>query len=147
MHWKFFTPPPPSLRLFLMVHPLGLIIPRDLCFSGHVVRAKILNVLGSRTKERHIALFKIKANAWALPDFLGLFRPSDTSPKCIDRKGLGRRRTGTTHHWLDSTLHHEIKHLRVRREYSTVHILSYPQRPEDNKMAMGCLQAKSPQFL
>jgi len=123
---KNFHAPPPTppnpFRLFLMVHPLGL-TPRDLCFSGYVVRAKILNVLGSRTKERHIALFRIKANAWVLPDCLGLSRPSDSSPNALSEKAW----EGTVHtlfersrHWLDTTRHHEIKHLTVRREYSTV---------------------------
>ena len=37
------------------------------------------------------------AHACALRDCLGVSRPfvSDTSPKCIDREGLERRRTGT----------------------------------------------------
>ena len=37
------------------------------------------------------------AHACALRDCLGISRPfvSDTSPKCIDREGLERRRTGT----------------------------------------------------
>ena len=41
-------------------------------------------------------LFK-NAHACALRDCLGVSRPfvSDTSPKCIDREGLKRRRTGT----------------------------------------------------
>ena len=42
-------------------------------------------------------LFK-NAHACALRDCLGVSRPfvSDTSPKCIDREGLKRRRTGTS---------------------------------------------------
>ena len=45
-------------------------------------------------------LFK-NAHACALRDCLGVSRPfvSDTSPKCIDREGLKRRRTGTRQ-WL-----------------------------------------------
>ena len=40
------------------------------------------------------------AHACALQDCLGISRPfvSDTSPKCIDREGLERRRTGTRQH-------------------------------------------------
>ena len=45
-----------------------------------------------RTKERHIGLFRIIGNACVLPDCLGLSR---YVTKCIDREGLGRRRTGT----------------------------------------------------
>ena len=43
------------------------------------------------------------AHACALRDCLGVSRPfvSDTSPKCIDREGLKRRRTGT---WQDYAL-------------------------------------------
>ena len=39
-------------------------------------------------------------HACALRDCLGVSRPfvSDTSPKCIDREGLERRRTGTRQH-------------------------------------------------
>ena len=42
-------------------------------------------------------LFK-NAHVCALRDCLGVSRPfvSDTSPKCIDREGLKRRRTGTS---------------------------------------------------
>ena len=43
---------------------LGLIILRDQCVSGHVVRASFV---------------------------------SDTPPKCLDREGLWRRRTGAGH--------------------------------------------------
>ena len=41
------------------------------------------------------------AHACALRDCLGVSRPfvSDTSPKCIDREGLKRRRTGTRQGW------------------------------------------------
>ena len=48
-------------------------------------------------KDRPIDLLKAKTNACTLQDYLGVSRPfvSDTSPKSIDREGLGRRRIGT----------------------------------------------------
>ena len=48
-------------------------------------------------KGRPIDLLKAKTNACTLQDFLGVSRQFvlDTSPKSIDREGLGRRRIVT----------------------------------------------------
>ena len=65
-----------AILRFAFDQSLSLIIPCGLCVSDQMVRA------------------------CALRDCLDVSRPflSDTSPKCIDREGLGRRRTGKIHY-------------------------------------------------
>lgn len=64
-----------AILKFAFDHSLGVIIPYGLCVSDQMVRA------------------------CALRDCLDVSRPflSETSPKCIDREALGRRRTGKIH--------------------------------------------------
>ena len=67
-------------------------------------------------------LFK-NAHACALRDCLGVSRPfvSDTSPKCIDREGLKRRRAGTR----QGTLH--VDKIQVRFKIVNItHALPVP---------------------
>ena len=88
-------------------------------FSEGYSRAKLFTVYFSWPCE----LFK-NAHACALRDCLGVSRPfvSDTSPKCIDREGLGK----VTHNCdvkTTSTCSHVWTHFGEKRRYCCLSLL------------------------
>ena len=77
------------------------------------------------------------AHACALRDCLGVSRPfvSDTSPKCIDREGLKRRRTRD-----------EASQKRPKTSTSSMLNLSNPFKPPKNS-TWPCLNGNPPHFI